>query len=247
MSQPLQPQTHHDEPESPRTGARDGAWLKIFLFFLFFAIVLFILYETGWIKVFLKREAAEAFLESLGWFKWLGFLLLQVTQVVLAPIPGEVTGLLGGYLFGIFWGIVLSTIGLTVGSLGAFGLSRAFGRPLVEKVVDKAVIGRFDYLLHHKGIFLIFMLFLLPGFPKDYLCFILGLGNLSWIEFLAVSSLGRLFGTILLTLSGDFFRDQEYGYLAILVGVAIVFTLLAYVFRGKIEKLIEAVRAKETR
>lgn len=70
-----------------------------------------------------------------------------------APIPGEVTGLLGGYLYGTFGGIVLSTIGLTLGSVFAFILGRVFGKPFVEKVVDPLVLNKFDYLLHHKGAF----------------------------------------------------------------------------------------------
>jgi len=63
---------------------------------------------------------------------------------------------------------------LTVGSFLAFSLSRFFGRPLTDKFVDAKTMARFDYLLHHKGAFLVFLLFLIPGFPKDYLCYILG-------------------------------------------------------------------------
>ena len=77
------------------------------------------------------------------------------------------TGLIGGFLYGKFLGIVLSTIGLTLGSWAAFSLSRVFGRPLVETFVKKETVDRYDYLLHHKGAFLIFLLFLIPGFPKD--------------------------------------------------------------------------------
>lgn len=117
-----------------------------------------------------------AFLDSLGPLSFLGFIFLQVVQVVAAPIPGEVTGLLGGYLYGSLLGVILSTIGLTIGSYIAFALARTFGRPFVDRLVDRKTMSRFDYLLHHKGAFLVFLLFLIRGFPKDYLCYILGLG-----------------------------------------------------------------------
>jgi uncharacterized membrane protein YdjX (TVP38/TMEM64 family) len=98
-------------------------------------------------------------------------------------------------------------------------------------------MGRFDYLLHHKGAFLVFLLFLIPGFPKDYLCYILGLGHLSTMEFLVIGGTGRLFGTILLTLGGNYIRHHQYGRFSILVGVALVVVLVAMAYRDKIERL----------
>ncbi len=89
-----------------------------------------------------------------------------------APIPGEVTGFVGGIVFGTFWGIVYSTIGLTIGSFLAFILARRVGRPLVDKLVNPEIIKRYDYVMKHKGMFLAFLMFLMPGFPKDYLCYL---------------------------------------------------------------------------
>lgn len=176
-------------------------------------------------------------LDSLGPLSFLGFILLQSAQVVAAPIPGEVTGLLGGFLYGPVLGVVLSTIGLTIGSYVAFALARAFGRPFVERFVDKNTMKRFDYLLHHKGAFLVFLLFLIPGFPKDYLCYILGLGHLTTAEFLVIGGTGRLFGTILLTLGGDYIRHHQYGRFTILVGIAIIVVLITMAYKDKLDRL----------
>jgi uncharacterized membrane protein YdjX (TVP38/TMEM64 family) len=185
------------------------------------------------------------FLDSMGPFAFIGFILLQVTQVVAAPIPGEVTGLLGGFLYGPVLGVILSTIGLTIGSYIAFALSRAFGRPFVEKFVHKSALDRFDYLLHHKGGFVIFLLFLIPGFPKDYLCYILGLGHLSTTEFLIIGGSGRLFGTILLTLGGNYIRHQQYGNFFILTGIALIIILIAMAYRDKFERLFRILHIKD--
>jgi uncharacterized membrane protein YdjX (TVP38/TMEM64 family) len=138
--------------------------------------------------------------------------------------------------------VLLSTVGLTLGSFLAFALSRAFGRPLVEKLVDGSVIRRFECFLECKGTFPIFMLFLLPGFPKDYLCFILGLGHLTTLEFLALSSVGRLFGTVLLTMGGGFIRYHEYGKLSILVCLAVVVSLFVFLLRDRIEGLLQSLK-----
>jgi len=176
------------------------------------------------------------FLDSLGPLSFIGFILLQVLQVVVAPIPGEVTGLLGGFLYGPLLGVFLSTIGLTIGSYIAFALARAFGRPLVDRLVDKRVMKRFDYLLHHKGAFLVFLLFLIPGFPKDYLCYILGLGHLTTMEFLVIGGTGRLFGTILLTLGGTYIRHHQYLRFFVLAGTAIIVVFIAMAYRDKLER-----------
>jgi len=178
-----------------------------------------------------------AFLDSLGPLSFVGFILLQVIQVVAAPIPGEVTGLLGGFLYGPVLGILLSTIGLTIGSYIAFALARVFGRPFVEKLVDRRTMSRFDYLLHHKGAFLVFLLFLIPGFPKDYLCYILGLGHLTTSEFLVIGGTGRLFGTILLTLGGSYIRHHQYVRFFLLAGVAIIVVFIALLYRDRLERL----------
>ena len=196
-----------------------------------------IFYKTGLIHFFLNRERLLGFLDSLGPAAFIGFIFLQVAQVVAAPIPGEVTGLLGGFLYGPFLGVILSTTGLTIGSYIAFALARTFGRPFVDRFVDKAIMNRFDYLLHHKGAFLVFLLFLIPGFPKDYLCYILGLGHLSTMEFLVIGGTGRLFGTILLTLGGDYIRHHQYGRFSILVGIALIVVFIAMAYRDKLERL----------
>ncbi len=206
--------------------------------------VIWVSYDIGLIQLlikikrfFMSEERMRSFVESFGPLGFVGFILLQIGQVVAAPIPGEVTGLLGGYIYGPILGVVLSTIGLTAGSYIAFALARTFGRPFVDKFVDKRVMKRFDYLLHHKGAFLVFLLFLIPGLPKDYLCYILGLGHLSTTEFLVIGGTGRLFGTILLTLGGTYIRHHQYKRFFVLAGIAIVVVLIAMAYRDKLERL----------
>jgi uncharacterized membrane protein YdjX (TVP38/TMEM64 family) len=218
---------------------KNAVWIKLAILIFILAIT-FTFYKTGFFQLFLNKGKILSFLESLGPLSFLGFILLQAAQVVLAPIPGEVTGLIGGYAYGPFWGVIVSTVGLVLGSFVAFELSRAFGRPFVEKFVNRSVMERFDYLLHHKGLFLIFLLFLMPGFPKDYFCFILGLGHLTTLEFLVISSVGRLMGTILLTLGGGYIRYHQYRKLYVLIGVALIVFLIALAFRNRIEEIFKS-------
>jgi uncharacterized membrane protein YdjX (TVP38/TMEM64 family) len=211
-------------------------WVKPLVFFSAFALLIVLFYATGLFRFFLDKERLRAFIDSLGIWGFAGFIFLQVVQVVAAPIPGEASGLLGGYLYGPYLGVLLSTIGLTIGSYIAFALSRYFGRPLTERFVDKATMQRFDYLLHHKGAFLVFLLFLLPGFPKDYLCYILGLGHLTTLEFLTIATSGRLLGTVLLTLGGAYLRKAQYFRFFSLCGVAVIAIFLAIAYKDELER-----------
>jgi len=199
----------------------------------------------------MDRERVHAFLDSLGPLSFIGFILLQTLQVVAAPVPGEVTGMLGGFLYGPYLGICLSTIGLTIGSWINFTLSKTFGRPFADKFVSKQTMDKYDYLLHHKGAFLVFVLFLIPGFPKDLLCYILGLGHLTTREFLIISTVGRFGGTVLLTLGGTYLRHQQYYRFSVLLGVAIVIIFLSMVYKDKLERLFRiwhiSSRKKERR
>jgi uncharacterized membrane protein YdjX (TVP38/TMEM64 family) len=235
---------HTKEFSEIKSENKNHVWVKLFLLLLIIGGLTFWLYQSDMLRLFVSKKRMLHFLDSLGPWSFAGFIVVQVLQVVVAPIPGEVTGLLGGYLYGPYIGILLSTIGLTLGSYAAFALSRIFGRPFAEKFVPEAAMKRFDYLLQHKGLVLVFLLFLIPGFPKDYLCYILGLGHLSTMQFLFVGTIGRLFGTILLTLGGNYLRVEQYGRFSILLGVAVVVIVMAMLFRDKLEKALAFLHVK---
>jgi uncharacterized membrane protein YdjX (TVP38/TMEM64 family) len=84
-------------------------------------------------------------------------------------------------------------------------------------------------------------MFLIPGFPKDILCYILGLGHMRQRDFLIVSAAGRLLGTVLLTLGGTFFRDAQYGALFTVIGISLLIILLVMIYRDRVERLLRRV------
>ena len=145
--------------------------------------------------------------------------------------PGELTGVVVGYVYGKVFGFFLSTLGLTLGSWIAFEVAHGLGRPFVEKFVRKEILEKFDFVTSNTGTLVCFLLFLLPGFPKDYLCYLLGLSRMSMATFMIVSTIGRMPGTYFLTIQGASLRSQEYFTAVIfaLISAAIIF--LAYLYR----------------
>jgi len=217
--------------------------LLVLLLTGFFAGLALLLYTTGLFDLFLDRQRLFAYIDEHRRYAVLLFITLQALQVVAAPLPGEVTGFVGGVLFGPAWGVLFSTIGLTIGSWVAFMLARTLGRPLVERLVDRETLRRYDYVMRHKGLFLAFLLFLIPGFPKDYLCYLLGLGHMSQRNFFLVSIPGRLLGTTLLTLGGSYFRDARWGAFFLIMGLALVALLVVMIYRKPLERLARRLQA----
>jgi uncharacterized membrane protein YdjX (TVP38/TMEM64 family) len=211
----------------------------------FIAVATYLLYAFGLIEFFANRQRLIAFIQEHRAYAMFIFIGLQAVQVVAAPVPGEVTGFAGGILFGTFWGIVFSTIGLTLGSWLAFGLARLIGRPIVELVARPETIKRYDYVMKHKGLFLAFLMFLIPGFPKDILCYLLGLGHMGQRDFLIVSTTGRLLGTTLLTIGGTLFRNERYGALFTVLGISIAMILLVMIYRENIERWFRSRRVAQ--
>jgi uncharacterized membrane protein YdjX (TVP38/TMEM64 family) len=209
------------------------------LLVLFCLVLYFLIYHSDIYLAFLDRKRLSDFVKSFGSISPLIFIGLQIFQVLFAPIPGEVTGFLGGFIYGNFFGVLYSTIGLGLGSWLAFLFARLAGQPLVERIVRYKTIQRFDYLMAHQGTWIAFLLFLVPGFPKDYLCYILGLGHMKLKTFLVISTVGRLLGTIMLTLQGSLVRDKNYLVLGVVIALSILGVLTAFLFRGRLEAYFE--------
>ncbi len=176
---------------------------------------------------------------SYGAYSPLAYILLQIIQVVVAPIPGGAIEFIGGYLFGVGAGFLYSMIGLLLGSLFAFGLARIFEKWAVEKFVSEETRKKFDYLIGHEGVILSFLLFLIPGFPKDALCYILGLTPMHVGIFLIISTIGRVPGTLMAILQGAKAFDHQYKIFMVLMGISVLVILVFYIYHNEIHNWIK--------
>jgi len=184
------------------------------------------------------QDKVIEFINSFHPYDDIVFIALQIFQVLIAgALPAEITGFVGGYLYGPVVGTIYSTIGLSIGSWLAFLLARVYGLPFVRRVVRASIMQKYDHFMELRGPFVSFILFLIPGFPKAALCYIIGLSQMNVWTFIVVSTIGRLFGTILLSVSGSSVRnDQVMVLLALSVIVGIIF-LLVYFYRRRLTKI----------
>lgn len=162
------------------------------------------------------------------------FIGIQVLQVIFAPVPGEASGFIGGYLFGTAPGFIYSTIGLTVGSVINFSLARILGRRYVTRWIPSQYTVKLDAFTRRQGVIAFFLCFVIPGFPKDYLCIFLGLTTLSARVFVAMVTIGRMPGTLMLSLQGAQVFQKDYVTLVVLIIISMAFVMAAYHWRERI-------------
>jgi uncharacterized membrane protein YdjX (TVP38/TMEM64 family) len=170
----------------------------------------------------------RAFLAGFGSWTPAAFVALQAAQVVVAPIPGQLLGLVAGYLFGGLAGALYSMVGVTLGSAVAIGVSRRYGRPYTERVVDDSVLERFDAIVEEVGVPGLFLMYLLPVFPDDVLCFVAGLTDIPLPRLLALVLVGRAPTFVLVAYLGGSVADSNLAFAALLGVTLLVLAVLGY-------------------
>jgi uncharacterized membrane protein YdjX (TVP38/TMEM64 family) len=224
---------------------------RYFLIGLLIAVFIFILYYFNsqiWnqlVKLYESlhdRPQLKRLISSFGPYSPLAYMLIQILQVVIAPIPGGAVEFIGGYLFGVKAGFIYSMIGLLLGSWAAFSIARIFEKLAVEKFVSPQTMKKFDYLIGHEGAILSFLLFLIPGFPKDALCYILGLTPMHTGIFLFIATVGRIPGTLIASLQGGKAFEHQYKAFLVLLGISALIILVFYIYHDEIHHAIKKIK-----
>jgi uncharacterized membrane protein YdjX (TVP38/TMEM64 family) len=190
-----------------------------FLGYIFLEPVRRDLYDTV-----LEPERLRAAVDYLGYWGPLVLILVQAVQVLLMvwPVPME---LASGFLFGMPLGFLYSTLGHVLGSALAFLLGRWLEKRYISRLLGPDKMGLLRGLLKREGALAGFLIFLIPGFPKDFICYLFGLTRISLAFFLAATTLARLPGTLLFTYQGAQVYKGHYGFL---VGFLCLYAGLAF-------------------
>jgi len=214
---------------------KTGSVLKGILLVLLIILGAYLFISYNLYFLFLDQSKAIEFINSFHPYDDLVFIALQIFQVLIAgALPAEITGLVGGYLYGPVLGTIYSTMGLSMGSWLAFLLARVYGLPLVRRVVKASMMQKYDHFMEQRGPLVSFILFLIPGFPKAALCYVIGLSRMNIWIFILVSTAGRLFGIISLSVSGSSVRTGQGMVLFVLLGIIAIIFLLAYFNRDRL-------------
>jgi uncharacterized membrane protein YdjX (TVP38/TMEM64 family) len=182
----------------------------------------------------LDKDGARRWILNHQPYSSLYFLGLQILQVIFSPVPGEVSCFLGGLIFGWWQGFLLSSLGLTIGSLVNVSIGRIFERVFLERIMPARLLDRFEVNVKRWGLTTVFVLFLFPGAPKDTLCYLFGLSRIPIWSFLVVSSVARLPGTLVLSLQGAKIVEGDWFFFIVITAAGMGVAITTLIFRNRL-------------
>ena len=205
--------------------------------FLFIIAILAIL--TSYFSPSLELIPLEELRDLMINSKILGFFIftLLIILSVPFPIPSTPITLAGGYVYGTFLGSIVALVAVTLGGALSFFLIRRYGRPLLEKLVDKHHIVHFNHIIKKKGLNIALVVFAIPLFPSDAVTLILGLTNIRFTTFILLTVLGHIPRYLILTSLGNDLYAGFSQQSIITIALAVIFIIIA-IFREKIKRLI---------
>ncbi len=226
-------------PERTRLAAR-AALLAVFLGLITFASVKFAPSVSRLIR---NPEGFKAFIDSYGPVSAVVYIFVQVVQVVVFVIPGEIVQVAGGYIFGTGLGTLYSVAGILFGTMIAFFSARFLGYSLVKAIVSPKKLKEFDFLINDpKSEIAMFVLFLVPGIPKDSLVYISGLTPIKPLRFFLISMIARFPGLWGSAYIGANLQEKDYLPVWLLSGAALVLFIAGVVNRDRIVGWLHRLR-----
>ena len=180
------------------------------------------------------REKFKAFIDNIGILGWFVTLGIQLLQIFVALIPGEPVELMLGFVWGPWIGMLTCLLGIFIGTTVIFLLVKRFGRPFVRKIVGDKDLSTYKFLSDPRKVDLtVFVLFFIPGTPKDALTYIAPLAPIQPVRYLVIATLARIPSVITSTLLGDSIAEGDYLMAVIVFVVTALISVLGIILGNK--------------
>lgn len=187
------------------------------------------------IKLASKPEEFRIWINSFGMKGPFAYIAMVLLQVIIAILPGEPFEIAGGYAFGAIQGTILCLIACSIGSILVFLLVRIFGIKLVEIFFSKEKIDSLKILKTSKNKeILFFIIYLIPGTPKDLLSYFAGLTDMSFKTWILISIVGRIPSIITSTIGGDLIGTKQYMLSIIVFIITLIISMIGIYIYNRI-------------
>lgn len=222
-------------------------WVNTVLLVLFLGLMAYVSLKYGKSLIALSKdpELLREKIISYGRGSVLALIAAQVVQVVIAFIPGEIVQMMGGYIFGPVLGTLYSLAGITSGAAIVFFIVRITGYPLVRTFVPERFMNKLMFLTESKkGQTAMFILFLIPGIPKDILVYMAGLTPIKPAEFFSIFIIARLPALAASCWFGSSLYERNYVKAAVISAVVLVLFVIGFKLRDKIVNRLQEKMGK---
>jgi uncharacterized membrane protein YdjX (TVP38/TMEM64 family) len=188
-------------------------------------------------------EKFKEFLASYGPASALIYILIMMVHIIIVVIPGEIVQIAGGYAFGTALGTLYAFCGTLLGTLIVFFATRLLGYSLVKSFVSPKKLEKFEFLINRpKSEIAMFILFLIPGIPKDTLVYISGMTPIKPIKFFPICLIARFPGLLGSAYIGANLQEKDYLPVWILSAVALVLFAVGILAKDKIIDKLHRIR-----
>lgn len=189
-----------------------------------------------------NKNEIKDLLRNFGPLGPLIVILFQILQVVIFFIPGEVFQTTAGYAYGTWLGTLLCIVGMDIGGAILFIATKKYGKGLVNKFIPQKVSDSFDKLLQSEKInFIVFLMYIIPGIPKDGSILLCGLSRINLKDFLIYSTLGRLPALIISCYYGANLALGNTNIVITMTILCLVIVGASYFFKENIYKRLQSV------
>lgn len=217
-------------PERKRASVILGVVSAILLVLTVFLIIIFREYltDTERVRSFIERHYVVGTLIMIG---------LCAVQVIVALVPGELVEIAAGYAFGAWGGMLVCLVGATIGSILVLLLVRKFGRKFVYTFYPKEKMDSIKWLKNkRRRNSLTFILFLIPGTPKDLLTYAIGLTDMSIPTYILLTTAARFPSLITSTMGGSAVGNQNYTSAVIIFTITAAISIIGLIIYNVIDK-----------
>ena len=185
-----------------------------------------------------EPERFRAWVDERGLGGRAAFVGMVILHIIVAVIPGEPLEIAAGYAFGFWEGTALCLLGMTIGGALVFGFVRRFGVKAVDIFIPREKLERLRFLQNKKRVYTFLIIaFLLPGTPKDVLCYAAGLTDIRFSHWLWIASVCRLPSLVTSTMGGDALGTGELIQAAVVFAVTVGVSLLGlWIYRQFMER-----------
>ena len=239
--------TEATKPTKPATRGQKIAAIVSVAVFLAVLILVSVFVGGPLVKTLGDPASFRVWVDAHGAWGRVLFVLLVILQVVVAFIPGEPFEIAAGYAYGAVWGTLLVWLGLTLGSILVFLFVRKVGVKAVEVFFPREKIDSMKYLNNEKALnATAFVLFLIPGTPKDFLTYLAGLTKIKLLPWILLTSIARLPSILTSTIGGNAIGTKNYTFAILVFALTALVSgagLLIYRAITKKRALAEAGRA----
>lgn len=221
---------------------------KLFGIIFKFALLIFILiglplyiyfFQHDLIENFSNLKNVEAFFDDYKAESVYVYIGTQILQIVICIIPGQWLQFAAGYMYGFWLGYLFSLIGAFAGSVLTYYIAKVLGHDAMHLIFGEEKIRKMLKTLNSKkAVVLVFIIFLIPGVPKDLCNYVAGLSEMKLKPFLVVSLIGRTPGMMGSLLIGRQIGTGGYVSAAVIAAVAVVMFVLGIIFRKKLTILL---------